>query len=104
MTFHRWLTVIGVMTALGMTQVWIRSGIRLKAYEVGRMEARRHRLENETMWMKAQLIELQSPMRLAGVMQDRHPEFVAWSTVSSRADQLRADAAKRVASAASDAD
>ena len=104
MTFHQRLALIGVMVALGMVRVWMRTGVRLKAYEIGRMEAQRHRLENETMWMKAQLIERQSPMRLAGVMQNRHPEFVAWAAWSPHLTHGPSDHAKRVASATPDAD
>lgn len=80
MRLARWLAALAVMTAIGMLMVAQQTAIRLQAYAVGRDLATLQRLQNDTLWMTTQVAKLQSPMRLAVVMQqDARATFVAWS-------------------------
>lgn len=83
MTLRVWGILIGAMTLLGMLRVSQATALRVKAYAVGQQQRQLHRLENDTRWLHAQVMTLESPDRLVSVMTERNWNLVARSEVSS---------------------
>lgn len=81
MTLTRWWMGLGIVVALGFLQVSQQTTIRLAAYALGRREAHVHALENKTQWLAREVVELQSPARLAAAMKDARTEWLAWSAL-----------------------
>ena len=81
MTFTRGLLLLAAIVTYGVVQVTQQTSIRLLAYEVGKRSQRLHEFENETRWLKTQVIALQSPIRLARSIKDQRVELVARSTL-----------------------
>ncbi|MBI3320233.1 MAG: hypothetical protein HYZ89_06580 [Candidatus Omnitrophica bacterium] len=81
MTFRRGLLVLAILVAYGVVQVTQQTAIRVLAYEVGKRSQRLHERENETRWLKTQVVALQSPIRLARSLKDQKAGLVAWSAL-----------------------
>lgn len=81
MTPIRWMLLIGGMAIIGLARVAQQTSLRLKSYEVGRRTVRLHELENQTQWMRAQVVGAQSPMHLARLSKERKLNLVAWSVM-----------------------
>ena len=83
----RWRTgaaLIAVMTVVGLLKVWQQTSVALSAYELGRRQAQAHTLENETLWLNAQVVGLRSPSSLAQAMHQQKVRLVAWSTMAGQ--------------------
>lgn len=98
MTLARGLAMVGLAAALGMLRVAQQTSIRLQAYALGRETARAHELENQHLWLRAEVMELGSPARLAQTLHGSKTTFVARTTLPPfpRGAQL-ADAAPATA-------
>ena len=83
MSRRRMIALIGIMVAVGGIRVSQQTALRLKGYALGRQQHQIRRLEHESLWLKAQVVGLQSPVRLAGVLAGRHRELVARTTLAS---------------------
>ena len=88
MRVKQWLTLVGLMTAIGLLKVWQATSVTLAAYDVGERTAACRKLENETLWLKARVMHLQSPTQLARTMATRRLELVAWSPIASTSAHL----------------
>ncbi len=82
MSLRRWLTLIGVMVALGSAKVAQQTAIWQRAYALGRQAAALHDVENETRWLSRDVLALESPARLAKTMQEQRMNLVGWSVLS----------------------
>ena len=82
--------LIAVMTGVGLLKVWQQTSIALCAYELGRRQAQVHTLENETLWLNAQVVGLRSPSSLAHAMNQQKVRLVAWSTMAGQARRSEA--------------
>lgn len=76
MTFRRMACLIAVMVAVGWIRVTQQTALRLQAYALGHQHLQLHRVDTDTRWLKAQVVGLQSPARLAQTMKDQHRTFV----------------------------
>lgn len=76
MTFRRMACLIAVMVAVGWVRVTQQTALRLQAYALGHQRLHLHRVDTDTRWLKAQVVGLQSPARLAQTMKDQHRAFV----------------------------
>lgn len=83
MSRRRMIALIGIMVAVGGMRVSQQTALRLKGYALGRQQHQVRALENESLWLKAQVVGLQSPVRLAGALKDRHRKLVARTTLAS---------------------
>jgi len=77
MTTQRLAGLIALMVVVGWIRVTQQTALRLQAYALGQQRLQLHRVDTDTRWLKAQVVSLQSPARLAKTMQDRHRSFVA---------------------------
>ncbi len=93
MTLTRWLTLIGIVVGLGCLQVAQRNAVVLKGYAVGERLHRIQQTETEVLLAKERVIGLASPAALAQAAEDRQMKFVAWATLPSAPENLRAVAA-----------
>ncbi len=82
MNLSRWMLAIGVLVGLGCLQVAQRNAVYLKGYAVGKRMQRVHEIERDVAWLKADVIGLESPSRLARVAEERRLKLVAWSTLA----------------------
>jgi len=76
-TFSRSLLLMGIVTGLGFAKVTQQTTIWLAAYELGRRSDQFHELENDTLWLKTQVVALQSPAHLAKAMRQERQRLVA---------------------------
>ena len=83
MSRRRMIALIGIMVAVGGMRVSQQTALRLKGYALGRQQHQVRALEHEILWLKAQVVGLQSPVRLANVLTDRHRKLVARTTLAS---------------------
>ena len=79
MKWRAGVTLIAVMTGVGLLKAWQQTSVALSAYELGRRQTRVHALENETLWLDAQVGGLRSPSALAHAMDRQQLKLVAWS-------------------------
>lgn len=79
--WRRIALLIGIMVLVGAVRVSQQTALRLRAYALGRQQRQLATLENESLWLNAQVIGLQSPARLAATMQAEHRQLVARSTL-----------------------
>lgn len=77
MTTQRLAFLIALMVVAGWIRVTQQTALRLQAYALGRQRLQLHRVDADTRWLKAQVVGLQSPARLAETMKDQHRSFVA---------------------------
>lgn len=77
MTTQRLAFLIALMVLVGWIRVTQQTTLRLQAYALGQQHLRLHRVETDTRWLKAQVVDLQSPARLAKTMKDQHRSLVA---------------------------
>jgi len=97
MKMQQWFLLIGLMAGLGLTKAATQSALWLKSYECGQRYVELHELENDTVWLKTQLVGLQSPAHLIEVMKEQRLQLVAWSELPegslasrfARADAMR---------------
>ena len=82
MSLSRWISLIGVVVALGCLKVTQQNAMYLKAYVVGDRLAKVHQQETEVTWLTAEVTGLESPGRLARTAQERQLKLVAWSTLT----------------------
>jgi hypothetical protein len=78
---RRWLLLVAVMTGVGIAKVAQQTALSLAAYRVGRSYRAHHELENQTAWLRMEVLSMQSPIALARTMHDRHVTLVAWSNL-----------------------
>jgi len=83
MTLSRALMVLAIVAALGMLRVAQQTSIRLQAYALGRETARAHELENQALWLRAEVMGLESPARLAQTLNRSKTAFVARTILPS---------------------
>lgn len=76
MSFRRTAILIAVMVVAGWIRVTQQTSLRLQGYALGRQQLQLHRVDTDTRWLKAQVVGLQSPARLAKTMKDQHKTFV----------------------------
>ncbi len=79
MRLWKWFALIGVVVLVGFAKVAQQTAIWLKAYELGRDMRTLQVLENDTRWLHAKVIALQSPAHLVTAMHDTRVGLVAWS-------------------------
>ena len=77
MTFQRTAILIAVMVVAGWIRVTQQTALRLQGYALGHQHLELHRVDTDTRWLKAQVVGLQSPARLAKTMKDQHRTLVA---------------------------
>ena len=77
-----WGALVASLMGLGMVQVSQQTTIWLHAYRLGEQTRTLHDLENETFWLKAQVVGLESPVSLDRAMREKRMTFVARSTVA----------------------
>lgn len=77
MTTQRLAFLIALMVVVGWIRVTQHTALRLQAYALGQQHLRLQRVETDTRWLKAQVVDLQSPARLAKTMKDQHRSLVA---------------------------
>ena len=82
MLLSRWMTLIGIVVALGCLEVSQRNAIFLKGYALGDRLGQVHTQETDVSWLNAHVTGLASPGRLSQVAQERRLKLVAWSTLS----------------------
>lgn len=94
MRLTRGLAILGIAAILGMLRVAQQTSIMLQAYALGRETARAHELENQHLWLRAEVMGLESPAMLAQTLNRSKTAFVARTILPSvpRGAQL-ADAA-----------
>ncbi len=80
---RRWLFVVALMTGVGIAKVAQQTALSQAAYRVGRAYRAEHELENETVWLRTQVLSMHSPIALARTMRDKHVALVAWSNLPS---------------------
>ena len=97
MLLSRWMTLIGIVVALGCLEVSQRNAIFLKGYALGDRLGQVHKQETDVSWLNAHVTGLTSPGRLARVAQERRLKLVAWSTLSPGGTALRAAEGNAVA-------
>lgn len=85
MKWRSGVALIAVMTGVGLLKVWQQTSVALSAYELGRRQAQVHALENETLWLDAQVGRLRSPSALAHAMDRQKLKLVAWSRMAGKA-------------------
>ena len=78
---RRWLLLVALLTGVGMAKVAQQTSLSLAGYRVGRSYAAWHTLENDTVWLRSQVLSMRSPMALAQTMRDKHVTLVAWSSL-----------------------
>jgi hypothetical protein len=67
-----------------MLRVAQQTSIRLQAYALGRETARAHELENQHLWLRAEVMGLESPARLAQTLnRSKKTAFVARTILPS---------------------
>ncbi len=81
MRMTRALAVLGVVSILGSIRVAQQTAIRLQGYALGRQTLRAHELENQHLWLRAEVMGLESPARLAKTLSDSKTKFVARTTL-----------------------
>jgi len=81
--FQRWLILIGIVTGLCFAKVTQQTAIWLAAYELGRQVLKLHELENDTLWLRTQVVALRSPAHLAKAMRPERRHLVAWTELQS---------------------
>lgn len=79
--WKQWGLVLGAVVLVGFARVSQQTAIRLQGYALGRQAARLHALENDTMRLRADVLGLESPARLARLMQDSRQPLVAQVTL-----------------------
>lgn len=89
MSRRRMIALIGIMVAVGGMRVSQQTALRLKGYALGRQQSQVRALENESLWLKAQVVGLQSPARLAGALTDRPRKLVARTTLTATPQRTR---------------
>lgn len=72
---------MGGLVLVGFARVSQQTAIRLQGYALGRQMSRRHALENDTMRLRAEVLGLDSPARLAKAMKDSRSTLVAQVTL-----------------------
>lgn len=77
MSFNRMAILVAVMVTVGWIRVTQQTALRLQAYALGSQDLQLHRVDTDTRWLKAQVVGLQSPARLAQTMKEKHKTFVA---------------------------
>jgi len=83
MMLSRGLMIVGIVAALGMLRVAQQTSIMLQAYALGRETARAHELENQHLWLRAEVMGLESPARLAQTLNRSKTAFVARTILPS---------------------
>ena len=83
MTFGRWLSLVGLVVAIGMMKVAQETSLALDAYRTGRAYAKLHDAETDARWLETKVVALQSPIALASTMKERHVQLVAWSRLTT---------------------
>lgn len=81
MRLTRGLAVLGIVTILGSLRVAQETAIRLQGYALGRDMARASELENQALWLRAEVVGLGSPARLAKTLNGSKTTFVARTTL-----------------------
>lgn len=89
MSRRRMIALIGIMVVAGGIRVNQQTALRLKGYALGRQQQRVRALEHESLWLKAQVVGLQSPARLANVLTGRPRKLVARTTLASTPQRTR---------------
>ena len=82
MALSRWMSLIGIVVALGCLKVTQQNAVYVKGYAVGERLANIHQQETDVAWLNARVTGLESPGHLARTAQDRQLKLVAWSTLS----------------------
>ena len=77
------LITLGLVALLGSARVAQQTAIRLQGYALGREMARAHEVENQSLWLRAEVMGLESPARLAKTLNDSKTTFVARTTLPS---------------------
>ena len=88
MSLKRWMLLIGALTGIGMVNVFQQTTIRLESYRLGRREKALHELESESLWLKAKVAQLESPLQLADTMTKQRLELIAWSELPDQTTRL----------------
>ena len=83
MTTQRLALLIALMVAAGWIRVTQQTALRLQAYALGQQRLQLHRVETDMQWLKAQVVGLESPGRLAKTMKDQHRSLVAQQSGAS---------------------
>ena len=94
MALSRWMSLIGIVVALGCLKVTQQNAVYLKGYAVGERLANVHRQETDVAWLNARVTGLESPGHLAQAAQDRQLKLVAWSMLSPERVMAAAKAAE----------
>ncbi len=86
-----WLIGVAVLVGVGMLRVAQQTAMWQAAYRVGAEAERLHALENDTAWLRTEVLSLHSPSRLAGVMHARRDsdKLVAWSELPKGPARVR---------------
>lgn len=82
MSRRRIAWLIGIMVIVGAVRVHQQTALRLQAYALGRQYRQVRALEQEQLWLKAQVVGLQSPSRLAKTMKEQPRALVARTTLA----------------------
>ena len=82
MRLSRWLMLIAVVVGLGCLQVTQRNAMFLNGYAVGERLESLHTQETDVSWLRARVVGLRAPRRLAQIAQERQLKLVAWSALS----------------------
>ena len=82
MRLSGWMTLIGVLVAVGCVAVSQHNAVYGQGYAVGRRLHRLHAEQSDVSRLRAQVTGLEAPTRLAKVAEDRRLKLVAWSTLS----------------------
>jgi hypothetical protein len=72
-----WGTLLGVLMAVGLAKVTMATVVWRSAYAAGRQAVQIHTVENDTQWLRADVVALQAPRHLAQVMANDRSPFTA---------------------------
>ena len=82
MPLGRWFLLIGLMMGLGMLRVAQQNALVVSGYALGTRAERLHDQDVQMEHLRADVLELTSPVHLADVAREQRMKFVAWTSVA----------------------
>lgn len=82
--------------AVGMLQVAQRNTVYLEGYALGDRVEKAHKEHTDVSWLEARVMRLTSPEHLSSMVQERHLNLVAWSTLTEDEARRFTDTAEPV--------